>query len=106
MSAVLHFTDAGTARDVTSAFCQAIAPGSYLIISVGSGSRSEQDNFSTAYPAARVFMHSTDEIRSFFHVLELLPPGVVPVPLWTGNDEAQDVIPRTATFIGGVARKA
>jgi len=105
MSAVLHFSDAETARDVTAAFCQAIVPGSYLIISVGSGSQSEQDNFSSAYTAARLFMHSTDEISSFFHDLELLPPGVVPVSLWTGDDAAQ-AVPRTATFIGGVARKA
>jgi hypothetical protein len=106
MSAVLHFTDAGTARDVTAAFGQALSPGSYLIISVGSGSRSEQDNFSSAYTAARIFMHSTDEVRSFFHDLELLPPGVVPVSLWTGDGEAPDAASRTATFIGGVARKA
>ncbi|HET7017642.1 MAG TPA: SAM-dependent methyltransferase [Streptosporangiaceae bacterium] len=105
MSAVLHFSDAGTARDVTAAFGQAIAPGSYLIISVGTGSQSEQDNFSSAYTAARVFMYSTDEVTSFFHDLELLPPGVVPVSLWTGDGKEPETVPRTATFIGGVARK-
>src|ERR1022692_331900 len=41
LSAVLQFADAGTARDVAAAFAGAIAPGSYLIISIGSGNRSE-----------------------------------------------------------------
>jgi O-methyltransferase involved in polyketide biosynthesis len=107
MSAVLHFLDAETARDVTAAFCEAIAPGSYLIISVGSGSQSERDNFTSAYTAARLFIHSMQETATFFHDLKLVPPGVVPVPAWTGEPQTQprDVAARTATFLGGVARK-
>ena len=65
LSGVLHFTDAGTARDVAAAFAQAIAPGSYLIISVGSGNRSEGDNFTSAYTAARIYIHSPEEIAEF-----------------------------------------
>jgi O-methyltransferase involved in polyketide biosynthesis len=106
MSAVLHFVDAEQAREVTAAFCEAIAPGSYLIISVGSGSRSEQDNFSSAYTAARVFMHSAEEIASFFHDFELIPPGVVPVPLWSGEGDVAEVPVRSAVFNGGVGAKA
>jgi hypothetical protein len=34
---VLHFFDADTAREITAAFTGAIAPGSYVVISVGSG---------------------------------------------------------------------
>ena len=106
MSAVLHFVDAETAREVTAAFCDAIAPGSYLIISIGTGSKSERDKFTSAYTAAPIFIHSTEEIASFFHDFEILPPGVGPVPRWTGEPEPADVAVRTATFVGGVARKA
>ena len=41
LSAILHFADAGKARDVAATFAKAVVPGSYLIISCGSGSRSE-----------------------------------------------------------------
>jgi O-methyltransferase involved in polyketide biosynthesis len=106
MSAVLHFVDAEQARDVTAAFCRAVAPGSYLIISIGFGSQTERDNFTSAYTAAPIFIHSPEEIASFFHDFEVIPPGVVPVPLWTGEGTITDVPVRTAVFIGGVGSKA
>jgi SAM-dependent methyltransferase len=106
MSAVLHFADAPTARKVAAAFARAIAPGSYLIISVGSGNRSEGENFTTAYTAARIYIHSAEEIASFFAGLELVPPGVVAVRTWSGDDPAPNRAARTATFLGGVGRKA
>jgi S-adenosyl methyltransferase len=105
LSGVLHFVDAGTARDVTAAFARAIVPGSYLIISVGSGNRSEGENFTSAYTAARVRIHSLEEIQSFFDGLELVAPGVVSVRCWYGDGPARNLKPRTATFLGGVARK-
>jgi O-methyltransferase involved in polyketide biosynthesis len=105
MSGVLHFADAATARAVGTAFAQAIAPGSYMIISVGSGNPSEGENFTSAYTAARIYIHSPEEIVSFFGDLELVPPGVLAVGCWSGDAPAPDVTPRTATFLGGVARK-
>ena len=44
-------------------------------------------------------------ILSFFDGLELVPPGVVPVRLWSGDGPALDQEAPTATFIGGVGRK-
>jgi O-methyltransferase involved in polyketide biosynthesis len=105
MSGVLHFADAGTARDVAAAFARAIAPGSYLIISVGSGNPSEGENFTSAYTAARIYIHSPEEVLSFFGGLELVPPGVGSVLRWHGDDPALDTEPRTSTFLCGVARK-
>jgi O-methyltransferase involved in polyketide biosynthesis len=104
-SAVLHFVDAPAARDIAAAFAGAIVPGSYLIISVGSGSRSEGENFTSAYTAARIRIHSPEEILGFFGGLDLLPPGVVPVRFWYGAGPAPNLKPRTATFLGGVACK-
>ena len=105
LSAVLHFADAGTARDVAATFARALAPGSYLIISVGSGNPSEGNNFTSAYTAAQVYIHSREDVLSFFDGLELVPPGVVAVRGWHGGRPARDLKPRTATFLGGVAHK-
>ena len=105
LSGVLRFADAGTARGVAAAFARAVVPGSYLIISCGSGNRSEGENFASEYTAARIYIHSQEEILSFFNGLDLVPPGVVPVPRWHGHGPALDRQAPTATFIGGVARK-
>ncbi len=105
LSGVLHFVDAGTAREVTAAFARWAAAGSYLIISVGSGDPSEGENFTSAYTAARIRIHPLDDIVSFFGDMDLVPPGVVPVPSWRGDDPAPAPEARTATFLGGVARK-
>jgi O-methyltransferase involved in polyketide biosynthesis len=114
LSGVLHFAQKATARDVAAAFTRAIVPGSYLIISVGSGNRSEGANFTSEYTAAQIYIHSLEEIQSFFDGLDLVPPGVVAVRFWPGNaagvlDNKAAVLDdkaRTATFIAGVARKA
>jgi hypothetical protein len=105
LSAILHFADAATARDVAAAFARAVVPGSYLIISVGSGNPSEGENFTSAYTAARLYIHPLEDILSFFDGLELVPPGVVPVRCWHDDGPTLDQTPRTATFLGGVARK-
>jgi O-methyltransferase involved in polyketide biosynthesis len=105
LSGVLHFIEAAAARDVATAFARALAPGSYLIISVGSGNASEGENFTSAYTAARVYIHSLEEILSFFNGLELVPPGVVAARSWHGQESIYDPRMRTATFLCGVARK-
>jgi O-methyltransferase involved in polyketide biosynthesis len=106
LSGVLHFIGAGAARDVAAAFARAVVPGSYLIISCGSGNRSEGENFTTEYTAAQIYIHSLEEVLSFFDDLELVPPGVVAVRRWYGDGPALDVKAPTATFLGGVARKS
>ena len=105
LSGVLHFTDAATARRVAAYFGKAIVSGGYLIISCGSGNRSEGEVFASAYSAARVYIHSRDEIESFFDGLCLVPPGVVPVGHWSGEGPISHGEIPTATFLGGVARK-
>ena len=49
LSGVLHFLDADPARAVATAFTRAVAPGSYVIISVGTG----QDEVATSPPPTR-----------------------------------------------------
>src|SRR5689334_11459281 len=52
LSAILHFSDAPTARDLAAQYIEPLVPGSYVIISVGSGSEQEGDRFASAYTAA------------------------------------------------------
>jgi hypothetical protein len=106
LSAILHFADAAAARDVAAVFARAVVPGSYLIISVGSGDPAEGENFTSAYTAARIYIHSPEEIQGFFGGLALIPPGVVAVSSWHGDEPADGQKARTATFVCGVARKA
>ena len=109
LSGVLHFTDAQTARDVAAAFAEAIVPGSYVIISVGTGDPSDGNKdgnkFADAYTAARIHIHSPEQVLSFFDGLEVVPPGVVMVQCWYGERSVEDLMHRTTNFIGGVARK-
>ena len=105
LSGVLHFADAGTARDVTATFARALVPSSYLIISVGSGNPSEGENFTSAYTAAQIYIHTQEQVLSFFDGLDLVEPGVIAVRGWYGERPAPNIKPRTATFLAGVARK-
>ncbi|WP_214407945.1 SAM-dependent methyltransferase [Pseudonocardia lacus] len=105
LSAILHFSDAATARDIASVFIDAMAPGSYLIVSVGSGAPREGNRFASAYTAARIHIHSRAEVTTFFADLDLVPPGVAPVRCWQGDDPAPARPPRSASFLGGVGRK-
>ena len=105
LSGILHFADAQTARHVAACFGNAVVSGSYLIISVGSGNPSEGENFTSAYTAARIRIHSQEQVESFFSGFRLVPPGVVPVGYWSGEGPAPQGKLPTATFLGGVARK-
>jgi O-methyltransferase involved in polyketide biosynthesis len=106
LSGVLHFLDAGAARDVATTFTRAIAPGSYVIISVGTGRDEAAGPFTAAYTAAPLYIHALGEIMSFFHGLELVPPGLAPARDWKAGATAPALTPGQATFLAGVGRKA
>jgi hypothetical protein len=57
------------------------------------GNPSEGANFTSEYTAARIYIHALEEIQSFFEDLDLVPPGVVPVRLWTGDTPAPTTRP-------------
>ncbi len=106
LSGVLHFLDASTARQVAATFTGHIPAGSYLVISVGTGTENAvAKDFRTAYTAARLYFHSPSEIVGFFDGLDLVPPGVVPVRGWAGDAQVPELEPRQGSFLGGVARK-
>jgi SAM-dependent methyltransferase len=83
---ILHaLEDPGT---LTSRLLDAVAPGSYLAISVpASDIQAEAQaewarNIASDFPGATIALCSQAEVTRFFDGLELLEPGVVPVNLW------------------------
>jgi O-methyltransferase involved in polyketide biosynthesis len=105
LSGVLHFLDVGAAREVATAFTRAIAPGSYVIISVGTGQAEVARPFSAAYTAAPLYIFTADEVITFFDGLEMVPPGLVPARGWNGGAPVPSLAPRSATFLAGMGRK-
>jgi hypothetical protein len=106
LSGVLHFLDASAAHDVATAFTRAIAPGSYVIISVGTGQDEVAGPFTAAYTAAPLYIHAAGEIMALFDGLELMPPGLVPARDWRAGAARPQPASREATFLAGVGRKA
>jgi O-methyltransferase involved in polyketide biosynthesis len=106
LSGVLHFLEAGEAREVATAFTRAIAPDSYVVISVGTAQPEVAGRFAAAYTAAALHIHAPDEIMTFFDGLELVPPGLVPARGWEGGARPPHLSSERATFLAGVGRKA
>jgi SAM-dependent methyltransferase len=108
--AVLHFlSDNDGPHAIVATVCDALPPGSYLVISHATdGIRGE--------PAARVAEHyrkhvasgatlrDRSEIMRFFTGLKLVEPGLVQVPHWR-RDEAEPADAGKVWFLGAVGRK-
>jgi hypothetical protein len=96
-------TDPEAARDLLGRYVAALAPGSFLALSVST------DDFST--PAAGVLrshgipvlQRTRAEATTLFAGLELIEPGVVPVNEWRPDAEAST---EAVGLYCGVARKA
>lgn len=80
---VPHFFDAGRAREIMATLAGAIAPGSYLIISVGCGVPEVGDRLVKEYEAGTLRNHPPAEIASFFAGAQVLdPPGITFAADW------------------------
>jgi SAM-dependent methyltransferase len=108
--AVLHFvSDADNPTAVLAALRDALAPGSYLAITHGTGDsrpRSASDAQGvyqrTAYPLT---MRSRAGIASLFGGFDLIEPGLVWVSQWRPDSlEEIDEHPERHAIIGGVGR--
>jgi O-methyltransferase involved in polyketide biosynthesis len=105
---VLHFVDAQTAHDIVAAFTRVLAPGSYIIISVGFAKGQAGQDFVRAYNAqngARIYAHSWKEIAGLFDGLELVAPGIVEAALWRTEWPERLRQERTNMIMAGVARR-
>jgi S-adenosyl methyltransferase len=108
LGCVVHFVPPGTARRAVAAFAGAMAPGSYLIISVGfDGGHSSGGDFADAYNAQSgpaIYRQSREGIDALFDGLEVVPPGIVDAVAWR-PDQPRSIRPgRAATILAGVGR--
>ena len=109
MGSLLHFYEPDTARDLVARYAAALAPGSYVVISVCMAAPSpEAERGVKIYSSGPhpVRLHSVEELTSFFGDLELIPPGVADARTWRpGWETVPDPAPRLVWTCGGIARK-
>jgi O-methyltransferase involved in polyketide biosynthesis len=110
LACILHFLDAPTAQGVVHRLVAALAPGSYVAISVGFAPGHAGDDFARTYNAQdgpRIYAHSWDQITALFDGLELVPPGLVDAAAWQVGQAAPDAPGDQASMIlAGLGRKA
>jgi O-methyltransferase involved in polyketide biosynthesis len=107
---VLHYFPAVEAREVAAGYAAALAPGSYLVLSVGRGDGPLAKAYISTYSdhAAQVYNYRTEEFARFFGSLPLVAPGVVDASQWRPDPaqtpETPAVRARQGQIIVGVAR--
>lgn len=104
---LLHFSTADAARDLVARYAAALAPGSYVVLSVLHADSEAADEGLSAYSSATapVYSHPLPDIASFFGPLELVPPGLVEARQWRPEREPESQPQRTSLVIAAVARK-
>jgi len=106
MGCLLHLFTADEARALTAAYLAALAPGSYLVLSLirGDGPRTAKLFRSYSLWAMPVYNHSTAEVASFFGSLPLVPPGLVDAREWRPTVlRSCPLPPRDGETLAGVA---
>ncbi|WP_205718336.1 SAM-dependent methyltransferase [Actinomadura sp. WMMA1423] len=107
MGVLGHITDDDEARGIISALLEALPSGSYLAVNDGTDTDAEFNRAQQSYDdtgAVPYRLRSPEGIRRFFEGLEVVDPGVVPLPLWR-PDLGDPRTPRSMNAVGGVARK-
>jgi O-methyltransferase involved in polyketide biosynthesis len=108
LACVLHFTAAETARAIVRGFTEALAPGSYVVISVGYGRGKAGTDFAGRYNSqdgSRIYAHAWEEIESFFDGLDLVPPGLVDTVAWRAEWPRTTGADRDDMIVAGVGRR-
>ena len=101
-----HVPDTGEARSLVRSLIDGLPPGSFL--DLGDGIRAPvKDLAAQSYNetgAVPYVLRTPEEIASFFDGLELVEPGLVPLPLWRPDGEGGGS-PAAMSAFGGVGRK-
>ncbi len=106
---MLHFLTTAQADAAVATFREAMAPGSYLVISAGHGN---ERNIPAGGQIHAAFGRSTtltgrpaSEIAAYFGECELVPPGLVPVTDWPTVTPDAPLAPTKAGMLVGIGRK-
>ncbi|MGD0706297.1 MAG: SAM-dependent methyltransferase [Trebonia sp.] len=108
MGALLHFFPADAAGDLVAGYAAALAPGSYVVLSVGRADNQDSARGFGTYSsagAAQVYNHSVADFASFFGPLALVEPGVADAREWHADGgQSAPSGRRPGLAIVGVAR--
>jgi O-methyltransferase involved in polyketide biosynthesis len=107
MAALLHFFPVETGRELVARYAAALAPGSYVVLTMGLADGPAADRFFDLYSRgpAPLYKHSAEDFASFFGDLPLLPPGVADARSWRPGWPMVSVPPkREGEMIVGVAQ--
>src|SRR5215472_146058 len=103
-----HLRDADDPRRIVATLVDALAPGSYLVLSQITGDFDPEAMREVAAVVEQdgipYVVRSKAETEPFFSGLELAEPGLVPIAVWRPDPGAQQD-PRSVYVYGGVARK-
>lgn len=104
---VLHFMAPGKARRLVAGYVKALAPGSFVALTVPRfGDAGMLADLRNALSPAVPFDFSTTDVGGLFGALEVVPPGIGAVrwlnPGWAGLPGAE---PKKPHCTGGIARR-
>ncbi|GAA2341973.1 SAM-dependent methyltransferase [Dactylosporangium salmoneum] len=107
--AVLHFIDHPEPHDIVARLRQALAPGSYVVLSHGTADfLNEQDRAAlpglTARDATGFYPRSRDDLLALLDGLDLVKPGLVSVRDWRNPDDPGPFSAEEIGVYGAVAR--
>jgi S-adenosyl methyltransferase len=113
LASVLHFVEAGQADAAVATLKEAVSPGSYLIVSVGTSTGTDPallERLHQAYAGtSAVTPRPEGDILAWFSGWHLLPPGLPDVRDWRTDGlprlPRRRPGPRAARFVAGIGRK-
>ncbi|WP_067963901.1 SAM-dependent methyltransferase [Nocardiopsis trehalosi] len=105
-----HLLDEEDPNGIVATLRDAVAPGSYFFITnftrLGDAPESVELEKVLLSQLGTGRVRTPEELEAFFDGLELLPPGIVPLPLWRPDGIVRDSGSIAARFMtGGVAVK-
>jgi hypothetical protein len=103
-----HVTDDAVARDLVRRLMAGLAPGSHLLLSHGVAENraavEAQREYNENSGAVPYTLRTREQIETLFDGLDVLFPGVVPLPDWR-PDAPELAPPPNGVGLGGVARR-
>jgi hypothetical protein len=105
LALVVHFFEAETAAEIVAAFAKSVAPGSYIVLSVGSGDEQAGDAVAREYKAGTFHYHAPRQVAGFFQGLELVGTGLADARDWDPDSTAAPAPRQGAGILAGVGRR-
>ena len=103
---MLYFCAPAEAARIARAFIAALAPGSYLILSVATGGDPDmRSRYVKAYTAGSMNYHSPEQIAGYFGDLDLVDPGLTDTRYWRDQPGQDTAGERFVYLLAGVGAK-